>query len=65
MICNSKFIALFTFQDVLVSFFYSEDLESNRRGIKVKPLSDIGTLLEILNIFGGQPQYLQALAELK
>lgn len=33
--------------------------------LKVKPLSDIGTPMEILNIFGGKPKYLQALAELK
>ena len=41
-----------------------EDLEK-LDVLKVKPLSDIGTPLEILNIFGGKPKYLQALAELK
>ncbi|VXD20427.1 Type I restriction enzyme EcoAI R protein (fragment) [Planktothrix serta PCC 8927] len=33
--------------------------------LKVKPLSDMGTPLEILSLFGGKPKYLQTLAELK
>ncbi len=41
-----------------------EDLEQ-LDVLKVKPLSDIGTPMEILSIFGGKSKYLQVLAELK
>ena len=33
--------------------------------LKVKPISDLGTPLEIINIFGGKQNYLQSLQELK
>ncbi|MDH6097273.1 DEAD/DEAH box helicase family protein [Anabaenopsis sp. FSS-46] len=33
--------------------------------LKVKPISDLGTPLEIINIFGGKQNYLQILQELK
>lgn len=53
--------------DTLLEKYADEGVEDIEKMdvLKVKPLSDIGTPMEILNIFGGKPKYLQALAELK
>jgi type I restriction enzyme R subunit len=53
--------------DALLDKYADEGIEDIEKidVLKVKPLSDIGTPMEILNIFGGKPKYLQALAELK
>jgi type I restriction enzyme R subunit len=53
--------------DTLLEKYADEGIEDIEKMdvLKVKPLSDIGTPMEILNIFGGKPKYLQALAELK
>lgn len=53
--------------DALLDKYADEGIEDVEKMdvLKVKPLSDIGTPLEILSLFGGKPKYLQALAELK
>lgn len=53
--------------DALLEKYADEGVEDIEKMdvLKVKPLSDIGTPLEILSLFGGKPKYLQALAELK
>jgi type I restriction enzyme R subunit len=53
--------------DALLEKYADEGVEDIEKMdvLKVKPLRDLGTPLEILSLFGGKPKYLQTLAELK
>lgn len=49
---------------VTVMIFSGSSLKIFEQGARSE-LSDMGTPLEILSLFGGKPKYLQTLAELK
>ncbi|CAH9017642.1 hypothetical protein NURINAE_00472 [Candidatus Nitrosacidococcus sp. I8] len=53
--------------DALLNKYADEGIESieDMKILKINPFNQLGTPMEIIHLFGGKPQYLQAIAQLE